>query len=31
MSEDKKKFCPNPKCESIVVEAQSKDAMKVIC
>ena len=31
MSDDKKKFCPNPKCESIVVEAPSKDAMKVMC
>lgn len=26
-----KKFCPNPKCEDVVVEAQSKETTKIQC
>ena len=31
MGSDLKKFCPNPKCQNIVVEAPSKTAIQVTC
>ena len=31
MTSDTKKYCPNPKCENVIVEAASKDATNVSC
>ena len=31
MSSDLKKFCPNPKCENVIVEAPNKNTIQIKC